>query len=103
MAFGMELGPVWSEQLLAVRAERRRQVELQAAGRFKYTCADGELSDAERLAVLAEEFGEVAREVAEGVAGNGVDLDALRKELIQVAAVAVAWAEWIDRRKASGG
>lgn len=43
------------------------------------------------LAILAEEVGEAAKDVIEG-ATHGK----LRAELIQVAAVAVAWAEAID-------
>ncbi len=44
-----------------------------------------------KLAVLVEEVGEVARAVLERS-----DLGHLREELIQVAAVAVAWAECVD-------
>lgn len=64
------------------------------------------------LAILGEEFGEVAREICEqGVTmlmkaspdskemkRNAVAF--MRKELIQVAAVAVAWIESIDRQLA---
>lgn len=42
--------------------------------------------------ILCEEFFE---------AGAETDTDALRKELIQVAAVAIAWVENIDRRRAA--
>lgn len=74
--------------------ERLRQEQLKAEGRFPHTCADPELSHFERLPILAEEFGEVGRALNElaGLANDkhGVDL---RKELIQVAAVAAAWAE----------
>ena len=44
-------------------------------------------------AILTEEVGEAAKEVLE------VDVKKLRVELIQVAAVAVAWIESLDRRK----
>lgn len=47
------------------------------------------------LAILGEEFGEVATEVAEGGA-HGLDRDAYRAELVQVAAVAVAAIEALD-------
>lgn len=40
--------------------ERIRQDRLKAEGRFKYTCADPEISHAECLAVLLEEVGECA-------------------------------------------
>src|SRR5258706_864326 len=46
-----------------------------------------------KLAVLTEEVGEVARAVLERS-----PMDHLKNELIQVAAVAVAWAECIDAR-----
>jgi hypothetical protein len=45
------------------------------------------------LAILAEEFGEVAKDVVENQVAAGV-----REELIQTAAVCIAWVEAIDRR-----
>lgn len=86
--------------LSLVYRERYRQEDLKAAGRFKYTCADPEISDDECMVVLIEEIGEVARQVLnqpdrEGERsydGEG-SREGLQKELIQVAAVAVAWAE----------
>ena len=73
--------------------ERGRQEQLKAA--------DATMSNGAWLAVLGEEFGEVCRALLEvGVDGaeardkHGKDL---RKELIQVAAVAVAWIEGLDR------
>lgn len=53
-------------------------------------------SPAEWLAVLTEEVGEVAQEVLRNRFG-GRDLSAYRAELIQVAAVAVAMVECLDR------
>jgi len=80
--------------LEAVGQEIERQTSLKASGRFQYTVSDPEMNDFERLAVLGEEFGEVSHEVNETI-GNHRSLDILRikKELIQVAAVAVAWFE----------
>ncbi len=57
-------------------------------------------SDLAWLAVLAEEFGEAAQVVVE----SSVPPDArpspnLERELVQVAAVAIAWIECIRRRK----
>jgi NTP pyrophosphatase (non-canonical NTP hydrolase) len=43
--------------------------------------------DTTKLTVLAEEFGEVARAILENNPGN------LKEELVQVAAVSVAWLE----------
>ena len=75
-----------------------------------WTCAAKAVSNAEKLAVLAEEFGEAAKEVVEETIarsrrstfdGGGDLVEAaranLRTELIQVAAVAVAWAESLER------
>ena len=48
------------------------------------------------LGILGEEFGEVCKEIAESQA-RPLDVAHLREELIQTAAVAVAWVEAIDR------
>ena len=102
------------EVLLEVSEERMRQETLKEQGKFLFSCADKGLSEAEKLAVLSEEMGEVSKEVVELV----IDMSKLmkfrmtpearsaaiegaikeykvkaRKELIQVAAVAVAWVE----------
>ena len=87
--------------LMDVRRERLRQDTLKAEGRFQYTCADNGLSLSEKLACLTEELGEVAQEVltqsgrrlARDTTGSRENL---RKELVQVAAVAVAWIEGMD-------
>ncbi len=84
--------------LCNVKHERFEQERLKAEGRFEFTCADDGLSNAEKLAILTEEVGEVAQEVLtqEGrrLARDTVGTKkALRKELTQVAAVAVAWIE----------
>lgn len=51
----------------------------------------------ERYLVLAEEVGEVAKEFNDAkVEGRDIDAEALRKELIQVAAMATAWAAALD-------
>ena len=48
--------------------------------------------------ILVEEVGEVSRAILETVFGNG-NWDDYRKELIQVAAVAVAMVECFDRER----
>lgn len=68
-----------------VALERDRQEQLLAAMKFDWTCADLDVSDDEKLRVLVEEVGEVARAIHEK--------SNLREELIQVAAVCVAWCE----------
>jgi NTP pyrophosphatase (non-canonical NTP hydrolase) len=81
-----------------VTAERERQERLRDEGKFPHTCASRGLSYAEKYAILGEEVGEVARHVTEGVIDvTRVDVTKLRKELIEVAAVAVAWAESLTR------
>lgn len=80
-----------------VHRERLRQNQLKSEGKFAYTCADSEMTQSDRLAVLGEEFGEVCHEVNEGIGVNRkVILAKLRKELVQVAAVCVAWVESVD-------
>jgi NTP pyrophosphatase (non-canonical NTP hydrolase) len=67
--------------------ERWRQDRKHGSGRV--------LNPTARLAILAEEFGEVAKEVMERVDGRG-DVARLRSELVQTAACAVAWIEQLD-------
>ena len=52
-------------------------------------------SDTLWLAILGEEFGEVARAMLQQ---DGDMSGVVRDELLQVAAVAVAWVESLDRR-----
>lgn len=77
-----------------VATERGRQEFLKTQGKFAYTCADAEMTHSECMTVLAEEAGEVAHEVNEGIGPDRyVDKRRLLKELIETAAVSVAWAE----------
>jgi NTP pyrophosphatase (non-canonical NTP hydrolase) len=90
-------GPA-GDALSEVNQERHRQEQLREEGRFAHTCAGDGLSNPEKLVVLAEEFGEVARAVLEhGKLASDVHGNDLRKELCQVAAVAVAWMESLGR------
>lgn len=73
------LGDIWEE--------RARQEELLQAGVIPWDCTDPDINPNLKLTVLAEEFGEVARAILE----EGPE--ELRKELVQLAAVATAWAE----------
>lgn len=86
-----EAGDGLTRVLYDVRCERQRQDKLCAAGRFPWTCAYPDAHPSDKLAVLAEEFGEVARAVVEQ------DVKNLREELVQVAAVCAAWVEALDR------
>lgn len=49
------------------------------------------------FAALAEEFGEVAKEVTEEAAHDVTDLTQLREELIQLAAMTLQMVEYVDR------
>lgn len=86
------------EVLEDVRRERFRQEELCRKGKFPATCADHKRPDAEKLPVLMEEVGEAARAMCEAGGATDVQSKGLRAELVQVAAVAVAWVEAIDKR-----
>jgi NTP pyrophosphatase (non-canonical NTP hydrolase) len=84
------------DALAAVGAERARQHRLKAEGRFQYTPSDDELTDWQRLGMILEEVGEVARNLLarDGLVTDGDPTDtALAKELSQVAALSVAWME----------
>jgi hypothetical protein len=98
------------EVLRAVHAERRRQDALVAQGKFSWNCGDPKVPWAEKLAVLMEEVGEAGREVVEWMITRdkyaadpqlkampphreAYFRNRLRIELIQVAAVCVAFAE----------
>jgi hypothetical protein len=92
--------------LIGIVAERTRQEligeQKRSNGIAWRSCADPDMGggDMTRVAVLAEEFGEVANAALE--TAYGADTDAhLRKELIEVAAVCVAWIEAIDARNGS--
>lgn len=77
-----------------VATERGRQEFLKSQGKYAYMCSDAEITHSECMTVLAEEVGEIAHEVNEGIGPNrDIDKRRLLKELIQTAAVAVAWAE----------
>ncbi len=79
-----------------VYAERCRQNVLKKEGRFKFTCADP-IPNTERLAILMEEIGEASRAILEmEKLANDVHNVNLRKELVQCAAVLVAWIEGVD-------
>lgn len=83
---------------LDIITERFRQKRLLSEGKFDRDMADPALSPTEKLAVLAEEFGEVSSVVCEGITKRGADLDVehLREELVQVATCCVAWIEQLD-------
>jgi len=71
----------------AVAGERGKQRAAEAGGNLRVDCSNPYIMNEYKLPVLVEEVGEAASEVHEG------DDTRLYNELIQVAAVAVAWAE----------
>lgn len=75
-----------------MRAERQR-----AHAKHGETSMESYPTDSlDRLAILLEEVGEVAKEFNEARHRQGpVSLAALRKELVQVATMAAAWADRI--------
>ena len=74
-----------------INAERTRQAKGWAGphGWGSGDCASADVESIVKVAVLGEECGEVARAVLDHDDSN------LRTELVQVAAVAVAWLEGI--------
>ena len=90
----------------AIAEERERQEQLRESGKFLYTCASPDFiafTHFGRATVLGEEFGEVCRaaldveRIAEGRNDHSAARAKLRAELIQTAAVAVAWLESLDQ------
>lgn len=90
-----------------IQGERERQTKLKNEGKFAHTCADTDIENMERLPILAEEFGEVSKEVMEEIINTrwrynwdddqkAANRKRLRKELLEVAACAVAWIEALD-------
>jgi len=78
-----------------IEHEISRQVLLQEQGRFRHTPKDSTLPTTFKFGMLAEELGEVARCVLAnaGLVQEKPSVDNLREELVQVAAIAVAWLE----------
>ena len=89
----------------AIADERAQQERLRESGKFLHTCASTDFAAFThfgRVTVLGEEFGEVCRaaldveKVAEGRDFPASAHAKLREELIQTAAVAVAYIEALD-------
>jgi hypothetical protein len=83
--------------------ERLRQNALFESGVLPFNCSDIRIADSNKLPVLMEEAGEVAEALYEllwhpaGPEKRPEQFYHLRTELIQLAAVAVAWAEAITQ------
>lgn len=79
--------------------ERQRQMELFHQGKHTFTCSSRIVDDNRKLRVLVKEVGEVAEaldRVESHKGGNSQPHEDLRDELIQVAAVCVAWLESLE-------
>lgn len=85
-----------------VECERDRQEGFVDSGRFSWSCATPGIDPAKKLMVLCEELGEVARAVREQEFGLQREHHDLKTELVQVAAVAVAWLEAIVLEESEG-
>jgi hypothetical protein len=91
--------------LVDVWDERQRQEERWPG----QTLAGPQMTDVERLAIVAEEHGEVARGVCELTwppdtrRPDAAARQHLRVELVQLAACCVAWAEAIDEQAGAAG
>ena len=76
----------------AIDAERLRQASKwnRAHAHGWGDCSSDRVSESVKSEVLGEEYGEVCRARLDG------DREGLRRELVQVAAVAVAWLEGLE-------
>lgn len=101
----------WAERLKAkdqdifalVTAERQRQRQLLRDGAFTLDVSSPIPDDVRKLRVLVEEIGEVAEAADKVESANVLRLKAayahLLEEIVQVAAVAVAWLESFESAK----
>lgn len=79
--------------------ERLRQKDLFRAGKIGFDCASPVVSDDRKLRALTEELGEVAQEIDQIESGDNKKQARIRlkTELVQVAAVAIAWLEALEK------
>lgn len=92
---GIYVDDLTQDALNEVARERIRQIA-KWGGAHGDGVENPRMPNGDRLRVLAEEFGEVAEAMGRPEDGNGTR--DLRTELIQVAAVAVAWVEALDAK-----
>jgi hypothetical protein len=85
--------------VVLINAERDRQQKLFLAGEFHFTCSSPTASAPRKFRILAEELGEVANAL-DRLEARHSSLNArhLIEELVQVAAVAVAWLEALESK-----
>ena len=96
----------WLEQLKAgevfnlIHSERERQNELLRTGKILFNCASPVVDAKRKFRVLFEEGGEVAEAVdmhENSKGGKNAAIAHLIDELVQTAAVSVAWLESLDK------
>lgn len=104
--FRLEATPATARAMYDILTERVKQDLLKAEGRFPFTCADTSfqvedatlsVNDWLRLPILVEEIGEVSRAMLHQAHDPK---QSLRQELVQVAAIALAWIEGYDKTHA---
>lgn len=83
----------WEALVAQILAERHRQQELLATGKFPFSCSTTTVDSLFKLPVLMEEIGEVGNAILEGETAN------LSRELLQVATVCVGWLEALEAHK----
>ena len=96
MTHQTSIGPVLSDLTLsAIQAEATR-AHLRHG---EHSMLRGRYTSGDRLAILVEEVGEVARELTYDQGGPGTGegrRDELIRELIQVAVMAATWVEYLE-------
>lgn len=97
--------PAMLDVFAKIAAERDRQRGLFHAGKITFDCASTLPDPNRKLRVLTEEVGEVAQELEKLEScrdrrGERFVIEDLETELVQVAAVAVAWLESLQTKKA---
>lgn len=101
MTSDLEPSEYFAEAVGLVSRERVHQLRLKAEGRFDYTASDIEVSETLKLLMIQEEVGEVARNIMAraGIVTDGdPTTEALVKELVQVAALSLAFVEGLLKR-----
>ena len=78
----------FNRALYELMREREIQRKLIQTGKVPYDLADSEVPRLAKLATLAEELGEVARDIL-----DANDTAKLRHELVQLATLTAAWIE----------
>lgn len=93
----MKNSPHFLGIVMRIADERRRQRQLLITGKISFNCSSPVVDDTRKACVLYEEVGEVAQAVLEWQEKPcAIRREHLRMELVQVAAVAVAWLESLE-------